>query len=166
MSRFIAFGLAILLICGIAGAAPSRESARAQDADDDWPEIPTFQVPGTFQVSGTVDDAGDIAEVPGAIRVVSGGDGQATLATDVGVDLILDNSGSMLQTLGDERRIDIAKLVLTNLSKRRSHQVSRWRCGSSVMNRIPARQIWLSIWRRWNGMWRSIASPQSNRSTA
>jgi von Willebrand factor type A domain len=115
MSRFIVFGLAILLICGIAGAGHSRELARAQDADDDWPEIPTFQVPGTFQVSGTVDDAGDIAEVPGAIRVVSGGDGQATLATDVGVDLILDNSGSMLQALGDERRIDIAKLVLTDL---------------------------------------------------
>jgi hypothetical protein len=35
MPRSIAFGLAILLICGIAGAAPSRESARAQDADDD-----------------------------------------------------------------------------------------------------------------------------------
>jgi hypothetical protein len=115
MSRFIVFGLAILLICGIAGAGHSRELARAQDSDDDWPEIPTFQVPGTFQVSGTVDDAGDIAEVPGAIRVVSGGEGQATLATDVGVDLILDNSGSMLQTLGDEPRIDIAKLVLTDL---------------------------------------------------
>src|SRR5215210_6470495 len=98
-----------LLICGIAVAAPSREPAHAQDTDDDWPEIPTFQVPGTFQVSGTVDDAGDIAEVPGSIRVVTGGDGQATLATNVGVDLILDSSGSMLQTLGDERRIDIAK---------------------------------------------------------
>jgi hypothetical protein len=115
MSRFIVFGLAMLLICGIAGAAPSRDSARAQDAEDDWPEIPTFQVPGTFQVSGTVDDADDIAEVPGSIRIVSGGDEQATLATDVGVDLILDNSGSMLQTLDDERRIDIAKLVLTDL---------------------------------------------------
>jgi hypothetical protein len=39
---------------------------------------------------------------------VTGGEGQATLATDIGVDLILDNSGSMLQTLGDERRIDVA----------------------------------------------------------
>jgi hypothetical protein len=34
------------------------------------------------------------------------------LATDGGVDLILDNSGSMLQTLGDQRRI--AKQVLTD----------------------------------------------------
>ena len=115
MSRIFVLGLAILLICGIAFAAPSREQVRAQDADDDWPEIPTFQVPGTFQDAGTVDDAGDIAEVPGSIRVVTGGDGQATLATDVGVDLILDNSGSMLQALGDERRIDSAKRVLTDL---------------------------------------------------
>lgn len=104
-----------LLICGIAVAAPQRGPARAQDADDDWPEIPTFQVPGTFQVSGTVDDTGDIAEVPGSIQVVAGDEGETTLATAVGVDLILDNSGSMLQSLGDERRIDIAKQVLTDL---------------------------------------------------
>src|SRR5215210_1018876 len=113
--RFTILMMVTLLLCGIAVAAPSRERARAQDADDDWPGIPTFQVPGTFQVSGTVDDAGDIAEVPGSIQVVTGDDGQATLATDVGVDLILDNSGSMLQTLSDQRRIDIAKLVLTDL---------------------------------------------------
>lgn len=113
--RFIMLTMIALLICGIAIAAPTRGPARAQDADDDWPEIPTFQVPGTFQVAGTVDDAGDIAEVPGSIQVVTGGEGQATLATDVGVDLILDNSGSMLQTLGDERRIDVAKQVLTDL---------------------------------------------------
>src|SRR5918994_5144538 len=113
--RFMILTMVALLICGIAVAAPTRGPVQAQDADDDFPEIPTFQVPGTFQVAGTVDDAGDIAEVPGSIQVVTGGDGQATLATDVGVDLILDNSGSMLQTLGDERRIDIAKLVLTDL---------------------------------------------------
>jgi len=56
-----------------------------------------------------------MAEVPGSIRVVTGSDQQATLATEIGVDLILDNSGSMLQALGHERRIDIAKLVLTDL---------------------------------------------------
>jgi hypothetical protein len=38
-----------------------------------------------------------------------------TLATNVGVNLILDNSGSMLQLLGDEGRIDVAKHVLTDL---------------------------------------------------
>jgi hypothetical protein len=113
--RFVTLTMVALLICGIVVAAPTRGAVRAQDADDGFPEIPTFQVPGTFQVAGTVDDAGDIAEVPGSIRVVTGGEGQATLATDVGVDLILDNSGSMLQTLGDERRIDVAKQVLTEL---------------------------------------------------
>ncbi len=113
--RFVVLMMVALLICGVAVAAPPRGPAGAQDADDDWPEIPTFQVPGTFQVAGTVDDAGDIAEVPGSIRVVTGGEGQATLATDVGVDLILDNSGSMLQLLDDERRIDVAREVLTDL---------------------------------------------------
>jgi hypothetical protein len=115
MPRFIVLAKVALLICSVAVVAPSRGPVRAQDADDDWPEIPTFQVPGTFQVAGTVDDAGDIAEVPGSIRVVAGGEGQATLATDVGVDLILDNSGSMLQKLGDERRIDVARNVLADL---------------------------------------------------
>ena len=115
ISRFTILTMVALLICGIAVAAPSREPARARDAGDDWPEVPTFQVPGTFQVAGTVDDARDIAEVPGSIRVVTGSDQRATLATEIGVDLILDNSGSMLQALGHERRIDIAKLVLTDL---------------------------------------------------
>jgi hypothetical protein len=115
--RFIVLTLVALLVCGIAVAAPPRGPARAQDTEDDWPEIPTFQVPGTFQVAGTVDDAGDIAEVPGSIRVVTGGEGQATLASDIGVELILDNSGSMLQTLGEARRIDVAKDVLTDLVK-------------------------------------------------
>ena len=113
--RFMILTMVGLLILGVAVAAPPRGPARAQDADDDWPEIPTFQVPGTFQVAGTVDDAGDIAEVPGSIRVVTGGEGRDTLATDIGVDLILDNSGSMLQLLGDEQRIDVAKDVLTDL---------------------------------------------------
>jgi hypothetical protein len=113
--RLTVLTMVALLICGIAVAAPSREPARAQKADDEWPEVPTFQVPGTFQVAGTVDDAGDVAEVPGSIRVVTGAEEQVTLATDVGVDLILDNSGSMLQLLGDEGRIDVAKHVLTDL---------------------------------------------------
>jgi hypothetical protein len=118
--RFIILTMTALLIFGIAASAPQRDPARAQDADDDWPEIPTFQVPGTFQVAGTVDDAGDIADLPGSIMVVAGSEGETTLSTDVGVDLILDNSGSMLQSLGGERRIDIAKIdiakqVLTDL---------------------------------------------------
>jgi len=112
--RFTIMALVVLLICGVAVASPEHSPVRAQDADDDWPEIPTFQPVGTFQTAGTVADAGDIADVPGSIQVVAGGD-QTTLATDVGIDLILDNSGSMLQTLGSERRIDIAKQVLTDL---------------------------------------------------
>ena len=69
--RFIVLMMVALLIYGITVVAPSRGLVRAQDADDDWPEIPTFQVPGTFQVAGTVDDAGDIADVPGSIQVVT-----------------------------------------------------------------------------------------------
>ena len=72
ISRFTIVTMVALLICSIAVAAPSREPARARDAGDDWPEGPTFQVPWTFQVAGTIDDARDIAEVPGSIRVVTG----------------------------------------------------------------------------------------------
>ena len=117
ISRFAILTTVVLLLCGIAVAGPARGPAGAQesDTDDDWPEIPTFQVPGTFQTAGTVEAAGTIAAVPGTIQVVAGGEGRAALATDVGVDLILDNSGSMLQSLGDQRRIDVAKQVLTDL---------------------------------------------------
>ena len=74
--RFIVLTMVAFLIYGVAVVAPSRGPVRAQDANGDWPEIPTFQVPGTFQVAGTVDDAGDIAEVPGSIQVVTGGEGR------------------------------------------------------------------------------------------
>ena len=103
-------------------------------------------MPGTFQTAGTVDDAGDIADVPGAIQVIAGGEGQTTLATDVGIDLILDNSGSMLEPLGNERRIDIAKQVLTELVQETLPQVSRWLYAFSAMNPIPAKRIWPSSW--------------------
>lgn len=121
--RFAALATVVLLILGVAGAGTGQVPARAQEEGDtedegdeyEWPEIPTFQVPGDIQVPGTIATAGTIASVPGAIQVVAGGEGRTTLATNVGVDLILDNSGSMLQTLGSERRIDVAKQVLTEL---------------------------------------------------
>ena len=40
--RFIALTMIALLICGITVAAPQRTPARAQDADDDWQDVPTF----------------------------------------------------------------------------------------------------------------------------
>ncbi|MGH2560924.1 MAG: vWA domain-containing protein, partial [Thermomicrobiales bacterium] len=45
------------------------------------------------------------------------GDGRraARLAAGAAVELILDTSGSMLQPLGDQRRIDVAKAALTDL---------------------------------------------------
>ena len=46
--RFNTLTMVALLICGIAVAAPTRGPVQAQDADDDFPEIPIFQVPGTF----------------------------------------------------------------------------------------------------------------------
>ncbi|MDQ3227636.1 MAG: VWA domain-containing protein, partial [Chloroflexota bacterium] len=113
--RFITFATVILLLCGVVIAAPEREPVRAQDDDYEWPEIGTIQIPGSIQVPGTIETAGTVANVRGAISIVAGGEGQSTLATDVGVDLILDNSGSMLQSLGSERRIDVAKQVLTEL---------------------------------------------------
>jgi hypothetical protein len=117
LSRFVLLVAAALLVLGVAAAGPQRQPAHAQDdSDDEWPEIPTFQIPGTFATAGTIEAAGTIASVPGSIQVVGGTEGQTTaLATDVGIDLILDNSGSMLQLLGDERRIDVAKQVLTDL---------------------------------------------------
>jgi len=113
--RFITFATVILLLCGVVIAAPEREPVRAQDDDYEWPEIGTIQIPGSIQVPGTIETAGTVANVRGAISIVAGGEGQSTLATDVGVDLILDNSGSMLQSLGSERRIDVAKQVFTEL---------------------------------------------------
>jgi hypothetical protein len=105
----------ILLLCGLVAAGPGDVPVRAQDDDYEWPEIPTFQTPGDIQVPGTIATAGDVADVPGSIRVVAGSDGDTTLATDIGIELILDNSGSMLSALGSERRIDIAKQVMDDL---------------------------------------------------
>jgi len=59
---------------------------------------------------------------PGSIAVASPADGSASISPDVGVEIILDTSGSMLKELRGERRIDLAKTVLADL----------------VMNRLPA----------------------------
>jgi hypothetical protein len=50
---------------------------------------------------------------PGLLRVSAS---HGTLSADGGVEIILDASGSMLQRLGSERRIDIAKQTLTRLT--------------------------------------------------
>jgi hypothetical protein len=105
----------LLLLCGLLAAGPGDAPVRAQDDDYEWPEIGTIQVPGEIQVPGTIATAGDIADVPGSIQVVGSFTGNTTLATDIGIELILDNSGSMLSALGSERRIDIAKRVMDEL---------------------------------------------------
>lgn len=52
---------------------------------------------------------------PGTIAVVST-DGTIPVAGDAAIELILDASGSMLQFMGEERRIDVARSVLIDLS--------------------------------------------------
>jgi hypothetical protein len=60
---------------------------------------------------------------PGTLRVVApaGPDGErlSTIGRDVGIEIILDTSGSMLDRFGGQRRIDIAKGVLADLVERR-----------------------------------------------
>jgi hypothetical protein len=57
-----------------------------------------------------------VSSEPGAIRVVTRGDGDALPPNASGaVEIIFDTSGSMLQPMGDQLRIDVAKDVLTDL---------------------------------------------------
>ena len=51
---------------------------------------------------------------PGRLTVTAGSDG-STAGVGAAIELILDASGSMLQRLGDKRRIEIAKDVLTGV---------------------------------------------------
>jgi hypothetical protein len=57
-----------------------------------------------------------VSSEPGAIRVVTA-DGGAAMPPNAGgaVEVILDTSGSMLQPMGDQLRIDVAKDVLTDV---------------------------------------------------
>jgi hypothetical protein len=52
---------------------------------------------------------------PGLLRVTVGG-GNGGASPDGAVEIILDASGSMLQRMGSERRIDVAKQTLTHLT--------------------------------------------------
>lgn len=55
-------------------------------------------------------------EAPGQLRVVSSNSANATdVGSDAAVAVVLDASGSMLQRLDGERRIDLAKSALTEL---------------------------------------------------
>jgi hypothetical protein len=57
-----------------------------------------------------------VSSEPGAVRVVTAGDGEALPPNASGaVEIIFDTSGSMLQPMGDQLRIDVAKDVLTDL---------------------------------------------------
>jgi hypothetical protein len=134
----------LLLIWGLAIQAPGtgRDPVAAQDDEatlapfptvgefptvnpDAWPTVGEFQTPGPIATANAIATADALATLapeptdvpePGTIRVVPGrGNERVGLAADVAVELILDNSGSMLQPLGDELRIDVAKRVLTDL---------------------------------------------------
>ncbi len=63
--------------------------------------------------------ARSVSHEPGRLMVVapSGPDGGSSVVagSGVGVEILLDTSGSMLEPLGDARRIDVAKGVLTRL---------------------------------------------------
>lgn len=69
---------------------------------------------------------------PGSItvRAAKGADGSVAIAADVAVEIILDTSGSMLKRLGRQRRIDVARDVLTELVR------SRLPAGSPVALRV------------------------------
>src|SRR5262249_18992609 len=115
--RFAAGTTILLLRCGVLAAGAGDFPVHAQDDDSgsQWPEIPTFEIPGTIQAPGTIESAGTVENVPGSIQVVAGTSGNATCATDIGIDLILDNSGSVVSTLGGTRWIDIARQVMPDL---------------------------------------------------
>lgn len=119
--RVATLSLGFLVVASILLAGLAFQPTAAQDAEstaaDAWPTIGDFQVPGTFQAAGTIAAAGTVAPVPASIRVLApaADDEQLVLAADVGVELILDNSGSMLQSIEGTPRIDVAKAVLTDL---------------------------------------------------
>lgn len=121
VSRVAALSLGLLLIASLLLSGTVLQPTAAQDAEptaaDAWPTIGEFQVPGTFQAAGTIAAAGTVAPVPASIRVLApaADDERLVLAADVGVELILDNSGSMLQPIEGRPRIDVAKAVLSDL---------------------------------------------------
>lgn len=127
VGRVAALSLSLLLIAGVLLWGMGLQPTTAQDAEptesDAWPTIGEFQVTGTFQAAGTIASAGTVAAagtvapVPASIRVLApaADDERLVLAADVGVELILDNSGSMLQPIAGTPRIDVAKAVLTEL---------------------------------------------------
>ena len=55
------------------------------------------------------------SKAPGSLRVVSTNPARASVGSDVAVEVILDASGSMLQRLDGNRRIDIARRAVTDL---------------------------------------------------
>jgi len=116
----LAIAAVLLATALLTPAAPAAQPTATEEYV--FPTIPPFQVPGDIQTPGAQQTASAVATVPaapGTIRVVGpeggGEDERVPLGRDVAVELILDNSGSMLQPLGDELRIDVAKRVLTDL---------------------------------------------------
>jgi hypothetical protein len=81
--------------------------------------------PATYQVTYTTDfrEAPPESRAPGTLTVSPpqgpGGEVLSAISPDVSVEIILDTSGSMLDRLRGQRRIDLAKEVLEDLVRNR-----------------------------------------------
>jgi hypothetical protein len=105
---------------------------------DTWWLNSTPDAPHPFSISRQLSPA------PGAIQVVREGQEGAPASGSAAIELILDTSGSMLQPLEGQRRIDIARdTCWDNSYRRRSRQEHRLPCASSETPLNRARRTWL-----------------------
>ena len=92
-----------------------REIAALSDIDDAFTAlIEALRVPASYEITAVLEPP----RVPGRLEVISAGldDGKGQqLVADQPVEIILDASGSMLQRIGTERRIDLAKATIEDL---------------------------------------------------
>jgi hypothetical protein len=89
------------------------EMDRAFDRLATWLRRPAAY---TFSFQTSFEEKPPPSQKPGTIEVASPGTGiQAAIAPDVAAEIILDTSGSMLERIKGERKIDLAKRVLRDL---------------------------------------------------
>jgi Mg-chelatase subunit ChlD len=90
------------------------------DIEDAFDHLATWlRRPASYRMTVTTSPDELPPPEPGRLSVAAPDDGSGqdriVLAGDVVVELILDTSGSMLESIGGERRIDVAKRVLVDL---------------------------------------------------